>query len=244
MKKILLLAPVLSVVVSLAGAQNEKRPREEYTVKAGQNVNRAIPLRCQYQFPKFQDGYLFFHSGKKSLAEQLNYNMLLNKIIWINPVGDTMAIQSQDVRFIRVGAETFLYDKRKGYLRIEENSDSTLLASYKTLDIVRKESAGVDGYGGTSQTSATKSVLNVPRTNNQYIYNENTVFGPKEYYFLVDPKLKVKPASRSAFLKTFSSSEAIIRDYIEKENINFHSGDDVRKLFTYCVTQTKGKSPK
>src|SRR6186713_2245117 len=89
------------------------------TIKTGQNVKDVLTTSDIYHYPKFTNGKVFLRDGSMAVGK-MNYNRLYGQMLFINPIGDTLALADEkNIKFIVIDKDTFYYDG--GYLRLMAN---------------------------------------------------------------------------------------------------------------------------
>src|SRR5690349_5679866 len=107
MKRFLLIALQSFLILSSIFAQHNKN----VTYNTLQNVDENIPADMRFKYPDFRQGYVYFKDGSEGTGK-LNYNMLVNEMQFINPAGDTLALDGvEKIQLLTIGADSFYYDK-------------------------------------------------------------------------------------------------------------------------------------
>ena len=105
--------------------------------------SEAINPELQFIFPDFQDGHVFF-KDKKVIACQLNYNFLLDEILFIDAEGKKMALANpQDLLYVKIATRKFI-SSSQGYYEVIDSGGVSLV--YKWIcNIVEKGKEGALG---------------------------------------------------------------------------------------------------
>src|SRR5436305_8078222 len=95
--------------------------KEEWTVKAGEDIKESLPDSIKFLYPQFTSGLVYFKDGKISKA-QLNYNLLVEEMQFIDNGNDTAIANEATIKFIAIDTDAFYYDK--AYLQTIMNTSS------------------------------------------------------------------------------------------------------------------------
>lgn len=202
---------------------------EKQTVHAGE----TLPEVSYYLFPAFRHAKVKLKQGGE-LVSQMNFNMLICQMQFIDAHGDTLNIaKPADIDSIAFDSSTFFYNK--GYYEIVATSNTVKLAvlrkvSYEAVKIgalgIRNSSgAGVQDYASfLSQSTERKLTL-----------NEDIDITRETSYFLIANDGELVKASKTAFLKLFPNKADAVKNYIKKDKPNFNRQDDLKKLLGFCA---------
>jgi hypothetical protein len=202
------------------------------TLKNNKTSADVIKPELQYIFPDFQDGRVFL-KGQKKIDCQLNYNFLLDEILFIDENGNKMALaKPHEVIYVLIAKRMFIPGS-KGYYEVIENEDISLVYKW-SCHISEKGKEGALGI----QTDAPS------------VYQMNQMsFDAREWKLEVDkeaiasvevlPYLKVKSkfipiTGAKDFIKAFSGRTAEIKAYINQNPVDFKKEADLRRLTKYC----------
>lgn len=207
--------------------------QSEYKVKAGEYPARVIKGDA-YRYPQFENGKLFYASGKSSGLLLLNYNFLFDEIRLINKQGDTLTVAADDVfRYAEIGSNQFLHDTEKGYFEILSGSEKIKLIQKQLLVVKQKDTSGNNGYGSTSPSSSVYATRTGSMPNTIVRNVDATYSIESHHYFLHEPNEIVK-ASRAALFKWFPERKDQLKDFIKMEHIDFNKEADLKKIVAYC----------
>lgn len=203
-------------------------------IKIDNNKASAESIRPELQqiFPDFRSARISY-KGMPPIACRANYNFLFDEIMFINEKGEKMALANPgDLQQVKIENRTFI-PSPKGYFEVIESGDVSLLYKW----VCRITEARTEGALGLS--TAAPSVYQMKRIS----------FDSKEWNMEVDkeamasieviPYLKAKSGFISvkgpqSFKKAFRSKNNEIRDYLDKEPVDFRSEADLRRLIMYC----------
>lgn len=198
--------------------------------------NASSSARKQaYYYDKFQDGKVVFLSGVVNPGN-LNYNMLSGEIEFINSKKDTLELANMHtVAMVTINTDSFYYDrKERVLLKLLENYNDTKLLVKEKYELSNIKSVGAYGLETNSQAPNSTRDLQFDKTQQKLKQNETMVFSSKPVYYLSSSNSFVT-ANKSNILKVFPRHKAAVRDYIDKNRVNFRDEDDLKKLLQFAA---------
>lgn len=231
MKRIMLLIGIGILNLSDLVAQESKLIK----VKAGEDIQTAVPATEKYRYPQFKDGTVAFFTGTTT-AGKLNYNLLLGEMHFISPARDTLSLANEStIKEIKIGENRFYYDPKNGYLEVVTDYQSVKLAIKQMFRV-----AGLEKVGGYQQSSAVSSIKNY-----SMIANGNSsvktleakgdiVLSKEKLYFFIDQNNRFYKASKSNLLKIFAKNKKAIETYLKEQSIDFSSEESLKQLLLFC----------
>ena len=231
MERIMLLVGAGVLSVSLLSAQEPKLIK----VKAGEDIQRAIPMHDKYRYPQFKDGTVTFLTGA-STAGKLNYSLLLGEMHFISPSHDTLSLANESmIKRITIEENQFYYDAKHGYLEVVSDYQSIKLAVKQIFRV-----AGLEKVGGYQQSSAVSSIKNY-----SMIANGNSsvktleakgdiVLSKEKLYFFIDQNSRFYKANKSNLLKIYVKHKKAIETYLKEESIDFDKEENLKKILGFC----------
>ncbi len=114
-----------------------------------------INPELQLIFPDFRDGSIHY-KGKRPIECKLNYNFLLDEILFLNEKGEKMALANpEDVLNVSIADRVFI-PTAKGYFEVIEDGKASLVYKW----ICRISKAGKEGALGISTDAPSVYQLN------------------------------------------------------------------------------------
>lgn len=227
---------ILPVILCLSIQVVYSQSPNTILVKAGEDFSKVIPLNERYRYTEFHDGLLHYPQGKKSSVLKLNYNLVFGAVQFLDDKGDTLFIaeDSNIFKYVQIQRDLYYHDFRDGYFEIlTRNAPVKLIAQLK-WKVVRKEIVVENGYGTSASVSNTEYSSRRSSDINNFVQNENTLFGKDLSYFLLGKKEKIYKANKNGFLKIFYDHKQKINLYIKEQNIDFLKEEDLKKLLEFC----------
>jgi hypothetical protein len=229
-----------SIMIMLGGsglAQAQQSPTS-FRVKSGGDALKVIPAQHQYRYPAFQKGKVVYMNG--SFAEApFNYNLLLGEVQFINPKGDTLALDGEaTLHSVLIGDNPFIFSQDNGFLEVVANYNIVSLGKSQNLEL-----AGAEKEGAYNQSSGASSI----RTKSSYVGNNSkgykleqkgdVVFTEKVSYFLIDQRNQFYPANKSNVLKMFPKHRKAITAYLKEHSLDFKKEEELKELLRFCAAQ-------
>jgi hypothetical protein len=211
------------------------RAQDNQTVRVSSQLGSAIPNEYKYLYKQFNQGTVHYRNGQSPTA-RLNYNLLLREMQFIHFTGDTLTLDLESmIRRVSLNDEEFIYDLKKGFLKIIENYGNVKLGLDQSIQV-----AGMDKEGGYGQSSGVYSIktINTFSSGNSSIakldIKGDVVYSQKKVYYLVDQNSLVFPVSRKRILRLYNRNKSEILDYLEENPVKFSELEEVRRLLSYC----------
>ncbi len=185
-----------------------------------------------YLFPDFTKGVVLMKNGIKNEAP-LNYNALTEEMLFEN-MGRRLAIAGKEldqVDSVFISGRKFVTLNNK-FVELLYHSKCDLLAEHKC----RLNSAGKpDGYGATSQTSATISYSSL--SSNGTIYNLKLPEGyntkPYTWFWLRRNNELNRFTSMRQLMKLYENKEDTFRNYAKTHKVNLEDLASVVQMIRY-----------
>lgn len=227
MKKIFALL-ICTLVISPLFAQQGKIT--EY--KAGDDISKYLPDSLYYIFPSFTPGTVIMKGGGSSFSV-INICTLDQTLRFIDNNGDTLrVIDDNAIESIISNHRLF---KRWGnkYIEVLNASSKITLGIERHLNIKQEEKEGAYGFQDAAASSTKLSATQTTR----FVYFEKKGTRPYSFvtniYFVENGK-KFRTASKKNFIKYFPDQKDFILDYLDKNDFDFFSFDQVKELFDLC----------
>ncbi|MEO8405247.1 MAG: hypothetical protein ABI480_11650 [Chitinophagaceae bacterium] len=226
MRYSILLTGLFILLAPLSQAQYRKSTE----VKAGANVAQTFSPTGFYRFARFSKGSLYSKLRSGSSAQLFNYNLLYNKIQFINN-GDTMEIANPTLfDSLKIDSQVFYYRHDYGYLE--------LIAANHPIRLVRKttiklKSQSVGAYDGSTTTSSISKMNSYMVGINVYSFvsNEDVVIKENIDWYWMNEAGEIKPATRNNLLIFLSPDKQQRTEIFIKENkINFNKEESLIRL--------------
>jgi hypothetical protein len=202
------------------------------TVKAGHTIKETLSPTDVYQYPQFNDGFVFFKNGKTAHS-RLNYNHFLDNLEYINTQGDTMSLTNgKDVKLVTIGTDTFFYNN--GFVKLVSRYGHMNLGVKQTLPIVSKEKM-TDGYGSYSTINNVESYDSYSDGLKLYglVQMQNLNLANKTQYFIANEDNGFIMAVKKNVLKLFPKQKDQVEAYLKQNAVNFEKEEDMVKLIQY-----------
>lgn len=224
---------LLCITLLLGGVTSHAQLYEKTIIPPGDSISKYY----SYLFPSFETAVVKMRDGK-SFEYQINFNMLLCDMQFINRKQDTLAITNpEEIDSVILDSCSFIYDYKQGYLQILAMSDASSLAvlrqsTFEPVQVgamgAQRRSGGIEMYNSISNRQGT-----IPLQVNSEIYAyRNTKF------LLIHKNGETENAGRSAFIRIYDGDKRILDQFVKKNRIDFNKPEDLVELFRFC-TQSK-----
>lgn len=223
-----LAAIVIALILTpTANAQH----RRSITVKAGDDVAKAYSPNGFYRFAQFSNAALFSKSRKGSSGMPFNYNILDDKMQYIDKKGDTLEMINPTIFDSLVIENTvFYYRETEGFFE--------LIATAWPLRLVRKttvkmKTETVGAYGGGTGTSAIDRMKTYVVGTNVYTYksNENMIIKEMvDWYWMGENGVPAKATKRNLLTIIPRDKVQFAENYISENKLDFDEEKDLVKL--------------
>lgn len=191
-----------------------------------------VKPELQFIFPDFQKGSVILKNHPE-IKCQLNYNFLLDEVMFIDENGKKMALANpQDVLLVYIADRMFV-PTTKGYYEVIERGEVSLVYKWNG-SITDKGKQGALGI-----TTDAPSVVQMNRIS--FDAREWKLDVDKEAVLAVEviPYLKIKAKlipikGAKGFLKAIPGKRSEIKKYIDQNPVNFKKEADLRRLTIFC----------
>jgi len=206
------------------------------TIKTGQSAKDVLTSSEIYHYPQFTNGKVFLRDGLKA-GGKMNYNRLYGQMLFINPIGDTLALADEkNIKFIVIERDTFYYDE--GYMRLMANNGVVKLTE-KQIWVM----ADIRKIGTHNRPTTTVAVTSFSSyTNGQdaakskdLIMNEDILLRKETQYYFGDKYNLFVPANKKGLQQLFPKEHSSIDNYLKENKVNFNKKDDVEKLYQFLL---------
>lgn len=184
-----------------------------------------------YLLPQFTDGTIKMKDGNLA-GGKLNYNTVVDEMQFISDKNEILSVADpSQVVLITIGDRKFYYLKNYFF---ELVADGNILL-FSRIHVKRFEEK-IGAYGGTSSTSSITSVSSYTSDNGTLTkLNAGVKFSLQKevvYYVVVNGKYKLVLTKNDLF-KLFPANKDLIKQEMEKQNIQFDSVDSFKKIIDW-----------
>jgi len=199
-------------------------------------VAQENDLNSYFLFHEFRDGTVFYKDGRRFNAT-LNYNIATKEFVFLDK-SDNDNIKAfadkNSVTLVEVGDRIFLHDPKE--VREVLQKEPAILVQYKAKIQEQGKNAG---YGGTSETSAIDSYSGIHSKGIYYQFDQvnNLQLSrvDKTYTIVIDKKYK-RFFNEKTFLKIFPKEKDPLKKYINENEIDFKSTNQIIELCNYAFS--------
>ncbi|MDR3297525.1 MAG: hypothetical protein LBS94_04750 [Prevotellaceae bacterium] len=221
--------PTLTLLLlggALTMASAQKREAVQMTEQYN-DVSQMMSRTTQYLLPAFDKGMVIFKNGETAAA-QLNYNMLLEQMQFMESDSSILAIANLDeVMYVSIGKRFFVKLKTQ-FIEVIMDGSELQLGVARKLRIVDHRKDG--GYGGTTSLMKVESVSTLSGASADHLVGtEEIVYEESATYYLIAGG-KPKVASKKVFAKAFPAC----KESIDKQDVDYSNEAQLRALFVLC----------
>jgi hypothetical protein len=226
-KSIFFLVSLFLLVPSLTAQE-----RKTITVKAGTRVIDYFPFNERYRYPQFIQGKVMFNNGNFTVTK-LNYSILYGEMHFIQ-AKDTLSISNvKDIRYVQIMQDTFYFDD--GFHEVLAGRDPAIMTIKQYVKLSDKTKEGA--YGTRTSTGAVQSYSGIydqgGRSNYNLVLQEDYVFTRISDFYIGNTRDGFVLYKKNNLLKLLPDHKAEIENYLKKNDIDFKSRDDLKKLTTF-----------
>ncbi len=221
---------MLTLIVGWVHAQN----KEVIQATSGDNLSNKVSAQMQFLFSKFTDGYVYY-VGQQKISGQLNYNMLLGEMQFIDPTGQILALGNvPNVAMVTIDNRTFYPFDNKDFVEELLSSNNIQLQVRRKGKMAQHTKKA--GFGGVSSTSSVTSFSGIDSQSSNLSVTEDILITLDNFYYLVTPnsKKRVLIKNQKTFTKQFPKHEAEIQTFVKDHQTRFDNEDDLKALVNYC----------
>jgi hypothetical protein len=222
-------APLLFLFILINYASLMAQDSTFVTIKTGSRIRDVLAMTDIFSHAQFVSGTVFYRNGAAAKG-RMNYNSLSDQMLFIDPKGDTLALNNEKtIDFIALDKDTFYYVD--GYVRLVSGNSVVKLAEKKVWQVADVRKIGSHnrpavGYAVTSFSTITDGF---GRTYD-LIMDEDVVLRRKPQYYFGDIYNSFAPANKKNLLSFFSKKESMLAVYLKENKVNFNKKPDLEKL--------------
>lgn len=190
--------------------------------------------KLAYYYPNFQNGQVVLLNGLSN-AGNLNYNMLSGEVEFIDSKRDTLELANMyTVSMVVIGTDSFYYDqKNKALLKLIDNYTDTKLLVRERYKLSNIRSVGAFGIESNSAAPNTSSEYELNNSQNKLKQNQSLIFTSKSDFFYATHNGFLQ-ANKSNTMTLFSKHKSAIKEYIEKNRVDFDKKEQVLLLLQFA----------
>jgi hypothetical protein len=193
---------------------------------------KDIKPELQFLFPDFQNGRVVLKDGKV-VSCQLNYNFLIDEVLFIDENGKQMALANpKDVSRVYI-SNRFFTSSSKGYYEVIVPSPISLVYKWK-CNIIPKGKEGALGITSDAPSIYQMNQMSFDSKTWKLDVDNKVVVSVEVIPYLQIKSTFIQVKGEQDFLKAFSGKRAEIKSYLVKTPVDFKKEADLRRLTEYC----------
>jgi hypothetical protein len=195
---------------------------------------KSIKPELQLLFPDYQSGRVIL----KNLPDvkcQLNYNFLLDEILFIDVNGNKMALANQDeVLQVFIGTRLFI-PSPKGYFEVIENGIVSLIYKWN-CNIVEKGKEGALGVKTDAPSVVQMNQISFDAKTWKLDVDKEALVTVEVIPFLKAKSKLIPVKGAKDFYKAFPGRTPQMKAYLLQNPVDFKKEADLRRFIKYCYT--------
>ncbi len=184
-----------------------------------------------YLFDEFQKGEIIYKTGGKNKG-LFNYDIKREKLVFMSGTEVMELAEPSTVASINIGNWKLEHVKDGTFYEMLPVGNITLYVRWRAKQLSKAKS-GAYGIASHNSSSRSAAILEVDR-GYKLDRTEDSQIKPNYTFYLKTGKNYSQINSANSLAKVFKGNGANVREYVEKERINFSDLSDVRKAITYC----------
>lgn len=185
----------------------------------------------QYLLPHFTDSYIHYKDGRV-FQVPTNYDLFDNKFVFVDKNNETKEFAEPDmIVSIKVANRTFIPTSGNEVAEVIQIEPS-ILVQYIGNKRIKKDLT----FGGKTETASVDSYSNlIYGTGND---SKNVVLSKIDYQFYIEKNKRLRRFStEKQFLKLFPKQKKKLKKYIDENNVDFYSIEQVIKLCNHAFSK-------
>lgn len=184
--------------------------------------------RDMYAYNQFVKG-TSYKKGKKRSEHQMNYNIRLDQMHYIDSRGDTLTLDSFSLDFLVLEKDTFYHDAF--YYRVLKEYDKIKLISRDIFAPVEMHKPRTDSLNRTYFVLMTGSY----RAN--FTLKDTFRFARVKRFYMVDLKNKVQTLRRENLIEIYPHKKKELSNYLSRYTVHLDNLKEIEKMLELLTTK-------
>jgi hypothetical protein len=198
-------------------------------VNPGKDIITNIPAEDVYAHKQFVKGTIQYKK-RKVIRSKMNYNVLLDRMQYINSTGDTVSMDDYRFNFIVLESDTFYYDRY--YYKFLKKYDKIKLVSRTVFAMINRQKTSKDSLDKLYQIIYNGLFL-------QGITAKDTLKLVKlESYYMGDPKNVIQTLRRENIIKIYPHRKKALLDYLNNHPVYLDNREEVEKMLDLVIAKS------
>lgn len=201
-----------------------------FTIQPGEKIGTVVPDSVSYSYPSFINGTVYFRDNRRVTAK-LNYNSLFEEIMFIDPRGDTMALDNgAAIKYVLINADTFYFDNF--FVKSAGSFGDIKLASRDIFTIVDVNAIGAMGNKAPSSVT-TVGTLFVRGESKGLTVQEILKIRKETQFYTGDRFNNFKILNRKSLLDLVPGKSKKAKEYLKKNTVRLDNKDELTRMITF-----------
>jgi hypothetical protein len=204
---------------------------KSFKVNPGEKVYEVITPKDRYAYPDFISGIVQFKNNRIG-GSRMNYNALLPGMEFIDQQGDTLTLDKlETIRYVLMAGDTFFVEKEA--LQQIATDGRIRLARSRVIMISNHQRIGAMGLTTDASVDAFTTLSSSGNPLKSMVAKEVLTFKEHVSYYFGNKFGQFKQANKKNLVSQFGNHKKEITAYLEENNVNFFSEEDMRRLFGF-----------
>ena len=188
-----------------------------------------------FLFPEFEKGYVVLKSNGARLQALLNYDMVSERMIYIDSESTLIELDTKSVVLVTIGERSFVPMPNRSFYEVIKSGNNEYFISHKSKIMSKGKSAG---YGSYSQTSAITSMAHVqgPGYLSYIGYDEKFEGVDQSAVLIRNDKKYEKITSLKSLFKSLKQHQTALETFAKDNKVRFGKIEDVISIVEYAFS--------
>ena len=188
-----------------------------------------------FLFPQFEKGYVVMKGTGARLAAQFNYDMVNDRMVFLNPDSSLTELDIRSVILVSIGERSFIPIQNKTFYEVIKTGNNEYYINHKSKLMSKGRAAG---YGSYSQTASINNITSVYSSG--YLthigYDEKFEGVDQSVVLIKNDKKYEKVISLKGLSKIFKSHETALETFAKENKIKFSKLEDAIAIVEYAFS--------
>lgn len=199
-----------------------------FIINPGQDILANLPKQDLYAYDQFVNGSVHLKNGK-IIEHKMNYNVLFDKIEYINSKEDTLNLTNYNFDFLTVGSDTFYYNRV--FYKLLKDYGKIRFISRNTFAFVTRQKIATDTFYESRLAIDNGLIL-------RGVSPKDTVKLTKvKLYYMMDLKNNVQTLRRENLIELFPHRKKELLDFLSKRTVHLNDPLEIEQMLDFITTK-------
>lgn len=205
---------------------------KKYIIQPGESILEIIPKNETFEYPKFEQGVVYFRDGKRSSAK-LNYSFVYEEMLFIGSNGDTLTILNPgETSSVVIGKDEF-YHTGIRFVKLDTAIGDVKLGVSSFFATLSKKKVGAYGTTTEGGTDSYSSFIVPNNTKLTLTPSIVTTVACRKALFIGNKFNKFVPVTKKNIFSLYPEKEEQLKKYFQGKEVNFSSREDIISLIAH-----------